>query len=171
MIAQNFPEAYGVKTNQLIAGGLALFVITLVVNAMARLEIHLPLQGFLGSQLMTTVTNDTTNPLTAGQLPKYTTWLALAGALIVGALIDASALGGFDLGTTVVVGAVIFLPVMYLIARVVEGRRAATDRLATNLVTGAFLLALVPLVSLLWRPSPTVYPASMRSSSAGRCAT
>ncbi len=39
VIAQNFPEAYGVKTNQLIAGGLALFVITLVVNAIARLII------------------------------------------------------------------------------------------------------------------------------------
>ena len=39
VIAQNFPEAYGVKTNQLIAGGLVLFVITLVVNAIARLII------------------------------------------------------------------------------------------------------------------------------------
>jgi len=37
VIAQNFPEAYGLKTNQLIAGGLALFVITLLVNSGARL--------------------------------------------------------------------------------------------------------------------------------------
>lgn len=37
VIAQNFPEAYGLKSNQLIAGGLALFVITLVVNMAARL--------------------------------------------------------------------------------------------------------------------------------------
>ena len=37
MIAQNFPEAYGLKTNMLIAGGLVLFVITLVVNMIARL--------------------------------------------------------------------------------------------------------------------------------------
>lgn len=37
VIAQNFPEAYGLKSNQLIAGGLALFVITLVVNMIARL--------------------------------------------------------------------------------------------------------------------------------------
>ncbi|MFT4294661.1 MAG: phosphate ABC transporter permease subunit PstC [Micropruina sp.] len=37
VIAQNFPEAYGLKTNQLIAGGLVLFVITLVVNSIARL--------------------------------------------------------------------------------------------------------------------------------------
>lgn len=35
-IAQNFPEAYGLKTSQLIAAGLVLFVITLAVNMAAR---------------------------------------------------------------------------------------------------------------------------------------
>ncbi len=39
VIAQNFPEAYNLKINQLIAGGLVLFVITLVVNAIARMII------------------------------------------------------------------------------------------------------------------------------------
>lgn len=36
VIAQNFAEAYGLKTNQLIAAGLVLFLITLVVNMVAR---------------------------------------------------------------------------------------------------------------------------------------
>lgn len=36
VIAQNFPEAYGLKQSQLIAGGLVLFVITLAVNMVAR---------------------------------------------------------------------------------------------------------------------------------------
>jgi phosphate transport system permease protein len=35
-IAQNFPEAFGLKVNQLIAAGLVLFVITLAVNMVAR---------------------------------------------------------------------------------------------------------------------------------------
>lgn len=35
-IALNFPEAYGIKVNQLIASGLVLFVITLGVNMVAR---------------------------------------------------------------------------------------------------------------------------------------
>ncbi|WP_084635169.1 phosphate ABC transporter permease subunit PstC [Propionicicella superfundia] len=35
-IAQNFPEAFALKQNQLIAGGLVLFVITLAVNMIAR---------------------------------------------------------------------------------------------------------------------------------------
>ena len=35
-IALNFPEASGLRINQLIAGGLVLFVITLGVNMVAR---------------------------------------------------------------------------------------------------------------------------------------
>ncbi|MDN5571859.1 MAG: phosphate ABC transporter permease subunit PstC [Propionibacteriaceae bacterium] len=35
-IALNFPEAYGLRVNQLIASGLVLFVITLAVNMLAR---------------------------------------------------------------------------------------------------------------------------------------
>jgi phosphate transport system permease protein len=35
-IAQNFPEAFGLKVNQLVAAGLVLFVITLAVNMIAR---------------------------------------------------------------------------------------------------------------------------------------
>jgi phosphate transport system permease protein len=35
-IALNFPEAFGLKTSQLIAAGLVLFVITLAVNSLAR---------------------------------------------------------------------------------------------------------------------------------------
>lgn len=35
-IAQQFPEAFGLRINQLIAGGLVLFIITLAVNMAAR---------------------------------------------------------------------------------------------------------------------------------------
>ncbi len=35
-IALNFPEAYGIRLNELVAAGLMLFVITLVVNMIAR---------------------------------------------------------------------------------------------------------------------------------------
>jgi phosphate transport system permease protein len=39
-IALNFPEAYGVSVNALIATGLILFIITLVVNSAARVVIN-----------------------------------------------------------------------------------------------------------------------------------
>ena len=51
-IALNFPEASGLKVNTLIATGLVLFVITLGVNMIARVD-HQPAQRILGSQLMT----------------------------------------------------------------------------------------------------------------------
>ncbi len=103
-------------------------------------------------------TSTTVNPLTAGQLPRYATWVALAGSLLAGGVLDASLLGGFDPGTTLFVGALIYLLVIYLLSRAVEGTRRAADRLATNLVTGAFLLALLPLVSLLWETLSTGLP-------------
>ena len=39
-IALNFPEAYGVNVNALIATGLILFIITLVINSIARFVIN-----------------------------------------------------------------------------------------------------------------------------------
>src|SRR3546814_4379682 len=49
-----------------------------------------------------------------------------------------------------IVAVLLFSAVLPVLAMVVEGRRAAADRLATSLVWTAFLVALVPLVSLLW---------------------
>lgn len=100
---------------------------------------------------MSTITaSRTDNPLTAGQLPRYAPWALGAVALIAGGVIDALVLAPFDIATTVFFGAVLFLPLNYLAGRLVVGKRAAADRLATNLVTAAFLVALLPLVSLLW---------------------
>ncbi len=42
-----------------------------------------------------------------------------------------------------------FVLISVLVSRLIEGKRKATDRLVTSLVTGAFLLALVPLISLV----------------------
>jgi phosphate transport system permease protein len=38
----------------------------------------------------------------------------------------------------------------YLASRIIEGKRKSSDRLITILVTGAFALAVIPLVSLAW---------------------
>ncbi|MEU7045830.1 phosphate ABC transporter permease PstA [Streptomyces varsoviensis] len=48
------------------------------------------------------------------------------------------------------IAAILFVAVMYAAAARVEGLRQAKDRLATSLVWVCFLLAVVPLVSLLW---------------------
>ncbi len=91
----------------------------------------------------------TPNPLTAGQLPTWTTWLVLAVALVAGGAITV-VLGEFNPGLAVALAAVIFLVVMHVASLVVEGSRRATDRFVTHLVHAAFLLALLPLVSVVW---------------------
>ena len=82
-----------------------------------------------------------------GELPRWAPWAILGGALVVvGALLAAT---GFSIGLWLVGSAVVYAVATYAISRGVEGRRKATDRLVTILVTIAFLLALIPLVSVI----------------------
>jgi phosphate transport system permease protein len=82
-----------------------------------------------------------------GQLPRWTAPGALVtAAVVVGVVL---AIVGFDVGLFVVGTAVVHAVVLYVASRTVEGRRKATDRLVTIVVTCAFLLALIPLVSVM----------------------
>jgi phosphate transport system permease protein len=73
--------------------------------------------------------------------------LYLAG-IALGALL--SALTGFSLALTVVYGVVLGTLAVYAATRLVEGRRKATDRLVTCVVTTAFGIAMIPLLSLVY---------------------
>jgi phosphate transport system permease protein len=82
------------------------------------------------------------------RLPRW----APAGLFALGALVGV--LIGWGTGANLVV-AVVYASVLgtvtvYATTRAVDGRRVATDRLMTCLVGGAFLVAMVPLVSLVW---------------------
>jgi len=85
--------------------------------------------------------------LTQGRLPRFApavvAAVAFGAALLIMVLAD---LGTFGLLFTVPIFLVL-LPAWYA---VVEGRRSAVDRLMTSLVWTALLVALVPLVSVLW---------------------
>jgi len=81
-------------------------------------------------------------------LPRWAPLAALAvGALVAGAVMLVT---GFSLVGFLVVTALVLVVVLVGASRAVEGGRKATDRLVTCLVTGAFLLALIPLVSVTW---------------------
>lgn len=87
--------------------------------------------------------------LTAGQLPKFTD----IGLLVVSIAVFAAVLGlfgVFSLVGTLVGGTLVFLVAIYILARSVEGGRRAINRLARYIVFGAFILALLPLASLLF---------------------
>lgn len=109
---------------------------------------------------MTTATATATatplgNTLTAGKLPRGTAWLVLVASWIVfGAVFAILAASGatknFNIVGAVFFGTVLFDVVIYVISLLVEGRRKATDRLMTSLVATAFIIALLPLISLIW---------------------
>ncbi|WP_341394648.1 phosphate ABC transporter permease PstA [Arthrobacter sp. G119Y2] len=86
--------------------------------------------------------------LTKNRLPRYAVWAALGAAVILGAAL--SALIGFGIASFAIFTAVIFVVSATAVTGIVEGRRRAVDRFATYLVCGSFLLALVPLVSVIF---------------------
>lgn len=100
----------------------------------------------------------TVRPVSAGsglagnRLPRGTAWAVLGASLLVSfalfALLAAADGSPFNVTGAILVGAILHLIVSTGLAAAVEGRRQAIDRMVTSLVTGAFLLAMVPLVSV-----------------------
>jgi len=114
--------------------------------------------------------------LTAGRLPRFSPiWLLVLSWVVVGGLFTILVLAGitedFNVVGTVFFGTVLYAGIIYLASRIVEGERKATDRLMAALVTTAFVVALLPLVSListalingLARLDPTFFSNSMRN--------
>ncbi|MGV8844993.1 phosphate ABC transporter permease PstA [Tessaracoccus sp.] len=93
--------------------------------------------------------NAVMNPLTAGRLPRFTEPALMVVSLVITAA-TLSLLGAATPGVVIVAGALVFLLVSFALAVSVEGVRHAKDRLAAHVVTGFFLIALAPLVSLAW---------------------
>ncbi len=86
--------------------------------------------------------------LVARTLPRWAPpAAALAAAAVMLALFAIGPMTGRAL--FVVLTAVLFMVVLTTASIAVEGRRHATDRLASTLVTACFVLAVVPLVSVL----------------------
>ncbi|GAA3164000.1 phosphate ABC transporter permease PstA [Streptomyces ramulosus] len=87
--------------------------------------------------------------LKQARLPRWTpAALALASAAIgcgigLGAGLDSRVQWGL-------IAALVFVAATFVLSAAVEGARQAKDRLATGLVWMAFLLAVIPLASLLW---------------------
>lgn len=81
------------------------------------------------------------------QLPAWFTAAALAASVVLGVL-------GARIFHAGVVGVVVFLAAYTVIVVAagfgVEGRRYGTDRLMTSMIVGAFVAAVIPLLSLLW---------------------
>ncbi|WP_422934938.1 phosphate ABC transporter permease PstA [Sinomonas sp. P47F7] len=98
---------------------------------------------------MTTLTaRPRRSALTRNRLPRLAPWVSLIVALVIGAAL--STLVGFNPFGWGVFAALAFTVVFVAWSGAVEGSRKAKDKLATCLVVAAFLVALLPLVSVIW---------------------
>ncbi|MGW1889808.1 phosphate ABC transporter permease PstA [Streptomyces sp. NPDC002004] len=89
------------------------------------------------------------NSLSAARLPRWAPWALAVGSLAAGIAIGLGA--GLDSRVQWgLIAAVLFVAGTYGFAAKVEGRRQAKDRVATSIVWVAFVLAVVPLVSLIY---------------------
>ena len=105
--------------------------------------------------MTTTVTTHRARPtaqpttLRARRLPRYAAPLiALAALLVAGGIVYGTGIGGPVL--VVAVAALLYLAGLFAAANAVEGRRAARNRTWSALIHSAFVLAVLPLASVVW---------------------
>ena len=104
---------------------------------------------------MTTTTAGITNSLTTGRLPKGAPWIILGASWIVllvafGFVQAAEPGSDYNIAAAIFLGTILFDVLLFVITLLVEGGRQARDRLITSLVATAFIVALLPLISLLY---------------------
>jgi phosphate transport system permease protein len=112
---------------------------------------------------------DQLEPIMGGVLPRIAPALVGVSSVALGAL-------GWLLGLSLAVGVVVAW-LAYVIAytvwsRSVEGPRKATDALVRTLMWTAFVIAMIPLISLVWtvvaRGAPVLSPAFLNDDMSGR---
>ena len=86
--------------------------------------------------------------LTRNQRPAWLVPAIGVAAIVAGAAL--AALAGFNVALWAVFAAVLFLVAAPLAVTAVEGRRRGADSLMSYLVYAAFVLAVIPLVSVIW---------------------
>jgi len=116
-----------------------------------------------------TVSSPVSNSLTAGKLPKNTPLMVLAGSwIVVGAFFVVIFLSGatesFNWAGTLFYGTVLYCIALFLFSYFVEGVRRAKDRLVTAVVAIAFVVALIPLISLVGTTVVNGLPAFLTPS-------
>jgi phosphate transport system permease protein len=95
-----------------------------------------------------------TNALTTGRLPNWAPWALLVGSwgvmAVVFGFMHAGGTGDYNIVAVVFLGTVLFDILLFVVSYLIEGARQARNRLVTALVATAFIIALLPLVSLLF---------------------
>lgn len=87
--------------------------------------------------------------LTSGQLSPVHVGLIALGSAAVGAATWIPT-GAVNWARWIIVSVIVYVVATYVISRTVEGSRKATDRVVAAVVTCAFLIVMLPLVSVIW---------------------
>jgi phosphate transport system permease protein len=82
------------------------------------------------------------------RLPRWAPVALFVGGAVLGVLLARRS--GGNLVLEVLAAAILGTLAVTVVSGVVDGRRKAVDRLMTCIVTAAFLIAMIPLVSLVW---------------------
>jgi len=89
------------------------------------------------------------SPLTAQQLSRASRVGITTASVLIGLGIN-EVLGEVRWGWVAVIAAPTFVLLTYVASRIVEGQRRAVDRVAAATATIAFLVVMLPLISVLW---------------------
>ena len=115
------------------------------------------------------------NSLTTGRLPRWAPWVLLGGSwvlmVLVFGLVAAATGSELQFVLAIFLGTILFDILIFVISYLVEGVRQAKNRLVTSLVATAFIIALLPLISLVFtvvisglpRFDPLFFSSSMRN--------
>src|SRR5699024_1866205 len=150
-IASRQAEASGVDMSLLVFTGLVLFVLTFIINSIARWIVSRCGVKSGGPMSTTTPSEQQTmmRPADERRLP----WYHLIYTGIAGLVLATAILAVFDalsIASAILLGFVLHLTIGYLYSRFREGRRWAMDRLMPLIVIGAFAIAMCPRLSLRW---------------------
>ncbi|WP_210398528.1 phosphate ABC transporter permease PstA [Corynebacterium sp. HMSC27B11] len=109
--------------------------------------------------------NSSASHLVVNHLPKWAPYAIVAGSVVAAIAVTALVSDGFSIALAAFLAGLFNLVVTFAWSSAVEGKRKAVDRVATVLVSSAFALALVPLVSLLWMAIEKGGPVLIENSS------
>lgn len=104
------------------------------------------------------------NSLRSKILPRWAPWVCAGAALALAIVVSFIAFGNVNIPVVAIAAGVLNLLMIYFWSRSVEGARQGINRVATTLVTSSFVLALVPLVSLLWMTVERGLPVLIHST-------
>lgn len=114
----------------------------------ARVRRPVPVVASSAAAAAQTAATATMRPITTGSLPRFAPWIVTSAVAVVALLLIVGDV--LSPGVGVVAAAVVSGLIVYGWSRTVEGRRRALDRGMTFAVTATFLVAVAPLVSLLY---------------------